>query len=221
MEQQIVVTSVVRLSDGLPLVSGAEPSAQSEETRSAKSQMKKVLASLSKGTRETEACVSLGSMYVLYLIQGNVVFAGLFVKAYSQQFATAYLSELKKEFFQKYDERRVAQASVAFALMDFEKFLDKTKRAFEQSKSSRHLSQAQGNLTDIQRVMQRSLSEVVNRGEDISQLGFKSDQVLAESETYRKASAELNRMKWWQKWGVVAAVVIVIIVVFYVRGRFF
>jgi hypothetical protein len=40
MEQQIVVTSVVRLSDGLPLVSGSEPSSQSEETRSAKLQMK-------------------------------------------------------------------------------------------------------------------------------------------------------------------------------------
>jgi flagellar biosynthesis/type III secretory pathway M-ring protein FliF/YscJ len=95
------------------------------------------------------------------------------------------------------------------------------KRAFEQTKANRHLSQVQGNLTDIHRVMQRSLSDVVNRGEDISALGFKSDQVLAESESYRKVSADLNRMKLWQKWGVVIVIVVVLALVFYIRSRFF
>ena len=83
------------------------------------------------------------------------------------------------------------------------------------------LQAVQGNLTDIHKVMQRSLSEVVNRGEDISQLGFKSDQVLAESETYRKASVELNRAKWWQKYGVIMVVVAVVAAFLWIRHRFF
>lgn len=142
-EHQIVVTSISRLSDGLPLVAGSEPSNPNEETRTCKQQMKKVLAAIGKANRDPEVCVALGPMYVLYLIENNVVFAGLFVKSYSQQFAASYLGELRKEFFQKYDKKAVANASVAFALMDFEKFIEKSKRAFEQTKTNRNLAQVE------------------------------------------------------------------------------
>ncbi len=142
MEHQIIVTSIARVSDGLPLVAGSEPGNPNEETRACKTQMKKVLAAVGKGSaREPEVCVALGPMYVLYLVQDNVVFAGLFVKSYSQQFAASYLGELRKEFFQKYDKKTIANASVAFALMDFEKFIEKSKRAFEQTKTNRNLTQ--------------------------------------------------------------------------------
>jgi vesicle transport protein SEC22 len=152
-EHQIIVTSIVRLSDGLPLVAGSEPSNATEDVRAGKLQMKKVLDALGKqGAREPEVCVALGSLYVLYIIQDNVVFTGLFVKAYSQQYAASYLGELRKEFFQKYDKKVVANASVAFALMDFEKFIEKSKRAFEQTKTNRNLSQVQGTLSDIHKV---------------------------------------------------------------------
>lgn len=79
----------------------------------------------------------------------------------------------------------------------------------------------QGALNDIHKVMQRSLSEVVHRGEDIGVLGSKSETVLAESESYRKASVELNRMKFWQKYGVIGVICGVVVLVFYLRSKFF
>ena len=207
-------------SDGLPLASGAEASTQTDEKRQAKSHMAKIL-SAAKTSRDPEACVPLGAMYVMYAVSGPVVLAGLFMKGYSQHMAQAYLSELRKEFLSQYDERRIERASVAYAFMDFETFISKTKKVFEQNKTSRNLSQVQGNLSDIHRVMTKSLSEVVNRGDDISVLGSKSDMVLAESESYRKASVDLNRMKFWQKWGVLIVILLVVLFVLYLRAKFF
>jgi vesicle transport protein SEC22 len=160
-------------------------------------------------------------MYVIYAIAQNVIFAGLFSKSYPQALATEYLMDLKKEFFFKFEERKINGASVAYAFMDFEPFIEKTKREYEQSKTTRNLSQVQGNLTDIHKVMTKSLSEVVNRGEDINALGDKSDLVLAESESYRKASVDLNRMKWIQKYGVIVVILCAIGLVVYLRKKVF
>ena len=160
-------------------------------------------------------------MYVIYLIAENVVFAGLFAKSYAQVLGSAYLTDLKKEFFFKFETAKINNASVAYAFMDFEPFIEKTKREYEQSKTTRNLSQVQGNLTDIHKVMTKSLSEVVNRGEDINALGTKSDLVLAESESYRKASVDLNRMKWIQKYGVIVVILLAIALVFYLRAKVF
>jgi hypothetical protein len=57
--QQIIVTTIVRLSDGLPLASGSEAAAQTDEKRRNKAQLNKILGSL-KTAREPEACVPLG-----------------------------------------------------------------------------------------------------------------------------------------------------------------
>ena len=61
----------------------------------------------------------------------------------------------------------------------------------------------------------------MNRGDDISALGTKSDLVLSDSEAYRKASVDLNRMKFWQKWGVVIVIVLVVVLIFYLRAKVF
>ena len=220
MSESILITSIHRLSDSLPLASGAEAATQTDEYRGGKNQMNKILASL-KNSRDSEAMVPFGNMYVLYYIQGDVVFAALFNRGYSQQMAQAYLLDVKREFLSQYDERRVANASVAYAFMSFEGFISKTKRVFEQNKTSRNLSAVQGNLSDIHRVMTKSLADVVNRGDDISDLGSKTDAVLSESESYRKASVDLNRMKFWQKWGVVIVIVLVLLLLFYLRAKLF
>lgn len=221
-DEPIVVTSIVRLSDSLPLVSGAEPSTQKEEVRSQKQQQKKILSSLSKvGVKDPEACIPLGSAYVQYLVENNVIFCGLFAKSFPQSVAAAYLAELKKEFFSQYDERRIAQAAQPYAFMAFEAFLEKTKKLYQQNRTMRELQQVTSNLADIHRVMTRSLSEVVQRGEDIGALGNKSDAVLAESEQYRKVSVELNKAKFWQKYGVIIVILAVFVLVFYVRYKWF
>ena len=150
--ESILVTTIQRLSDGLPLASGAEAASQSDEVRGGKNQLHKVLAAL-KHAREEEAVVPVGSMYVMYCVAGDVVFAGLFQRGYSQQMAQAYLADVRKEFFNQYDQRRIGNASVAYAFMNFESFISKTKKVFEQNKTSRNLSQVQGNLSDIHRVM--------------------------------------------------------------------
>ena len=157
----------------------------------------------------------------MYMMEEGIAFVALFRRGYRQEMAQAYLLDLKKEFFTRYDSRRMQNASVAYAFMDFETFIEKTKKVFEQNRTGRNLSQVQGNLSDIQRVMTKSLSDVVNRGSDIAELGSQSDMVLAESESYRKASVDLNRMKWLQKYGVIIVIVVFILLMFYLRAKVF
>ncbi len=60
-----------------------------------------------------------------------------------------------------------------------------------------------------------------SRGDDLSVLSSKSELVLMESEQYRKASVDLNRAKWLQKYGVLIAIVLLIAGLFWVRIRYF
>ena len=106
-------------------------------------------------------------------------------------------------------------------LWNFESFIEKTKKVFLQNKSSQKLSQVSGNLSDIHKVMTKSLADVVSRGEDIEQLSKGSELVLVQSDEYRKASVELNRSKWYQKWGAIIGIISIFVLVFYVRGRFY
>lgn len=166
------------------------------------------------------------------------LFLGLFDKSFAQTVAQSLLADVRKEvgagrgmqrrllsllvqFSQLYDARRVAAGSSAYFLMEFESFLEKSKKAYSQSASARALDKINGNLSEIQRVMSKSLNEVVSRGDDLDQLSSKSDTVLMESEQYRKASVDLNRAKWLQKYGVLLLIVVVIGGLLWVRVSYF
>ncbi len=60
-----------------------------------------------------------------------------------------------------------------------------------------------------------------SRGDDLTMLSSKSELVLMESEQYRKASVDLNRSKWLQKYGVLVAIVLLIAGLFWLRIRYF
>ncbi len=103
----------------------------------------------------------LGPAYVMYGASASVIFMGLFDKSYSQQFAQSFLAELRKEFTALYDEARVRAVQAPFALMEFETFVEKSRKAFVQSSTQRSIDKISGNLNEIQRVMTKSLSDVV------------------------------------------------------------
>ena len=188
------------------------------ETRGASIPKKNVTSFFLKGsTKEPEALIPLSDgVYALYFVSEAVIYCGIFDKSYAQAMASAYLSEIRKEFEKLYEPSRINNASVAFQFMDFESFIEKSKKVFLQSKNHK-LSQVSGNLADIHRVMTRSLADVVSRGEDIEHLSQGSELVLGQSDEYRKVTVELNRAKWYQKWGAIAAIILGLVLVYYVR----
>ena len=103
MDNCIIITNILRLSDGLPLVSGQEPSSQDSKMRYQKQHLKKIVNSLTKSqaNKDSEVVVPISEeVYVLYLIseERNIIYCGIFEKSYAHHMASAYLSELKKEF---------------------------------------------------------------------------------------------------------------------------
>jgi hypothetical protein len=57
--------------------------------------------------------------------------------------------------------------------------------------------------------------------QDLTNLSNRSEVVLMESEQYHKASVDLNRAKWLQKYGVIGGILLLIAFLLWLRVRYF
>lgn len=158
------LTLIARVSDGL-ILSEAMDNDASGELDVFRTQAKKIFKTLSPMSQKAMT-IDTGNHYFAYLIAGDVCYLTLCERGYPKKLIFKFLEELQKEFEFQY-AAEVPTAKRPYAFIKFDTVIQKTKKAYADSRTARNLQRVTEDLTDVQRIMNKNIADILGRGEKI------------------------------------------------------
>ncbi|XP_042353557.1 vesicle-trafficking protein SEC22b-A [Plectropomus leopardus] len=208
------LTMIARVSDGLPLAASIEEDEQSgRDLQQYQSQAKQLFRKLN--AQSPERCtLEAGDMNFHYLIAQGICYLFLCGASFPKKMAFAYLEDLHSEFYDQYG-RRVAVVTRPYSFIEFDTYIQKTKKSYIDSRARRNLGSINTELQDVQRIMVANIEEVLQRGESLSALDTKASNLSSLSKKYRSDAKYLNTRSTYAK--VAAVSVFFLTLIIYVR----
>ncbi|XP_033506690.1 vesicle-trafficking protein SEC22b-A [Epinephelus fuscoguttatus] len=208
------LTMIARVSDGLPLAASIQEDEQSgRDLQQYQSQAKQLFRKLN--AQSPERCtLEAGDMNFHYVIAQGVCYLFLCEASFPKKMVFAYLEDLHSEFYDQYG-RRVPTVTRPYSFIEFDTYIQKTKKSYIDSRARRNFSSINTELQDVQRIMVANIEEVLQRGESLSALDTKASNLSSLSKKYRSDAKDLNTRSTYAK--VAAVAVFFITLVVYVR----
>lgn len=162
-------------------------------------------------------------------------------KGYPKRLAFNYLEELQREFVRKWPRRalliptagaldvvarrggltaaatprrydgEVESYSRPYAAIQFDTFIQKTKKLYVDTRTQRNLSKLNEDLADVQKIMTQNIQDVLGRGERLDSVMAKSSSLRDASGKYAKNARYLNTRAMLRKYGPVAFVALMVL----------
>lgn len=210
----ILLTMIARVADGLPLAASIQEDDQSgRDLQQYQSQAKQLCRKLN--AQSPDRCtLEAGVMNFHYLIAQGVCYLSLCEASFPKKLAFAYLEDLHSEFYEQYG-RRVPTVTRPYSFIEFDTYIQKTKKSYVDSRARRNLGSINTELQDVQRIMVANIEEVLQRGEALSALDTKASNLSSLSKKYRSDAKYLNTRSTYAK--VAAVAVFFITLIIYVR----
>ncbi|KAM6918431.1 vesicle-trafficking protein SEC22b-A [Xenentodon cancila] len=210
----ILLTVICRVADGLPLAASVEEDEQSgRDLQHYQSQAKQLCRKLN--AQSPDRCtLEAGDVNFHYLIAMGVCYLSLCEASFPKKMAFAYLKDLSNEFNDQYG-RRVPSVTRPYSFIEFDTYIQKSKKSYIDSRGRRNLGSINVELQDVQRIMVTNIEQVLQRGEALSALDTKASNLSSMSKKYRSDAKYLNTRSIYAK--VAAVAVFFITLVIYVR----
>ncbi|CAK6952255.1 vesicle-trafficking protein SEC22b-A [Scomber scombrus] len=210
----IVLTIIARVADGMPLAASIQDDDQSgRDLQQYQSQAKQLCRKLN--AQSPDRCtLEAGVMNFHYLIEQGVCYLSLCEASFPKKMAFAYLEDLHREFYEQYG-RRVQTVTRPYSFIEFDTYIQKTKKSYSDSRGRRNLGSINTELQDVQRIMVANIEEVLQRGEALSALDTKASNLSSLSKKYRSDAKYLNTRSTYAK--VAAVAVFFVTLIIYVR----
>lgn len=208
------LTMIARVADGLPLAASIQEDEQSgRDLQQYQTQAKQLCRKLN--AQSPDRCtLEAGDMNFHYLIEKGVCYLFLCEASFPKKMAFAYLEDLHSEFYDQYG-RRVPTVTRPYSFIEFDTYIQKTKKSYIDSRARRNLGSINTELQDVQRIMVANIEEVLQRGEALSALDTKASNLSTMSKKYRSDAKYLNTRSTYAK--VAAVAVFFITLIIYVR----
>lgn len=205
------LTMIARVADGLPLAASIQEDEQSgRDLQQYQSQAKQLFRKLN--AQSPERCtLEAGDMNFHYLISQGVCYLFLCEASFPKKMAFAYLEELHSEFYDQYG-RRVPTVTRPYSFIEFDTYIQKTKKSYIDIRARRNFSSINTELQDVQRIMVANIEEVLQRGESLSALDTKASNLSSLSKKYRNDAKYLNTRSTYAKVAAVAVFFITLII---------
>ncbi|KAG7525704.1 vesicle-trafficking protein SEC22b-like [Solea senegalensis] len=207
----IALTMIARVVDGLPLAASIEEDEQSgRDLQQYQSQAKQLCRKLN--TQSPDRCtLEAGDMDFHYLIAQGICYLCLCEASFPKKIAFAYLEDLHNEFYDQYG-KKVNTAMRPYSFIEFDTYIQKTKKTYVDSRARRNLGSINTELHDVQRIMVANIEEVLQRGEALSVLDTKASNLSTLSKKYRSDAKYLNTRSAYAKVAAVAVFFITLII---------
>lgn len=187
------LTMVGRVVDGLPLAASFPSQEEEEFSRTLttyQNQAKQLFRKINPNS-PSRCSIETGPYVFHYLLYNDACYLALCDKGFPKRLAFAYLEDISNEFDTLYGAK-IHTASRPYAFIEFDTYLQKAKRAIQDGRARRNLSQLNTDLQDVQRIMVQNIDDVLQRGEALSDLHEKALNLSTESEKYKKQAHSLN-----------------------------
>lgn len=157
-----------------------------------------------------------GSYHFHYICENNIIYMCITDDDFQRSRAFLYLTEIKRRFITVYDQG--AQTAVAYAMnSDFARVLANEMKYYSESNQDIDIiSKVHGELDELKDIMVKNIDNVAMRGERLELLVNKTDNLTANSVTFRKTSRNLARSLFWKNVKIYVIVGVILIVVIYV-----
>ncbi|MCI4380535.1 hypothetical protein PGIGA_G00241100 [Pangasianodon gigas] len=154
----VLFTMIARLADGLPLAASMQEDEQmGRDMQQYQSQAKQLFRKLNEQS-PTRCTLEAGSMTFHYLIEKGVCYLVLCEAVFPKKLAFAYLEDLQAEFHEQYG-KKVPTVSRPYSFIEFDTYIQKTKKSYIDSRARRNLGSINTELQDVQRIMVANIEE--------------------------------------------------------------
>ncbi|XP_041133563.1 vesicle-trafficking protein SEC22b-like isoform X1 [Polyodon spathula] len=216
--KMVLLTMIARVADGLPLAASMQEDEQGREQsgrdlQQYQSQAKQLFRKLNEQS-PPRCTLEAGAMSFHYVIEKGVCYLVLCEAGFSKKLAFAYLEDLQSEFDEQHG-KRVPTVSRPYSFIEFDTYIQKTKKSYIDSRARRNLGNINTELQDVQRIMVANIEEVLQRGEALSALDSKASNLSSLSKKYRSDAKYLNTRSTYAKLAAVGVFLVMLIV--YVR----
>ena len=189
----VLMVMVGRLSDGLPLTASIQESENQlgRDFVTYQNQAKKIFKALSD--RSPQKCSIESEQYFFhYIIEFGACFLTLCDKSFEKKLAFSFLKNLSEEFSNEYGDRIKSKNLRPYPFIEFDSYIQKTKRKFQNNRRSSKVNLLNTELNDIQRIMLKNVEDILDRGEKLSDVDLKVQDLRNQSKVFEKNASELN-----------------------------
>ena len=103
--------------------------------------------------------------------------------------------------------------------MEFDTFIQRTKKTYQDSRASANLDKLNDELRDVTKVMTKNIEDLLYRGDSLERMGDMSMRLKEDSKKYKRAAVRINWELLLKQYGPFAGVGFIIIV--FLWWRFF
>lgn len=201
------LTIISRISDNLILTEAFDQN----ENKEARDQALGILKQIDRKS-PNRMTIDAENRYFAYILdeEYDIVLLAFFPRNFSKKLAFKFLEELQKEFTIQYGPE-IKSAKRPYAFVKFDTFIRKTKKTYEDSSIQRNLERVTEDLTDVHQTMSKSIHDILVRGEKITSVTQKSEELYAQSELYEKQAKQLNMNMFLRKYGPVISALLLVI----------
>nr|CAD7409579.1 unnamed protein product [Timema poppensis] len=154
---------------------------------------------------------SHGSYLFHYICESRIIYMCITDDEFERSRAFLYLNEIKRRFKSTYGSR--AETALAYAMnTEFSPVLANEMKYYSESREIDNISRVHGELDELKNIMVKNINNVSMRGERLELLVNKTDNLSANSVTFRKTSRNLQRQLFWKNVKLYVFVGLVIIV---------
>ncbi|KAK6620849.1 Vesicle-trafficking protein S22b-B [Polyplax serrata] len=209
----VIMTMIARVPDGLPLTASIQEDEQSGRTILEYQNQAKMLFRKLTPFSPSRCTIQTGPYLFHYLIENDISYLVLCEKNYSKRLAFSYLETIAQEFRSQYG-RQIHTVSRPYSFIEFDIYIQKTKKQFMDSRVRRNLSNLNTELQDVQRIMVQNIDDVLQRGVVLSELDTKAQNLSMLSQQYKKDASILNSKSMMVK-GVAVGVVLMVFIMYF------
>jgi len=157
---------------------------------------------------------SHGSYLFHYVTDERIIYLCITDDDFERSRAFCFLNEIKRRFQTSYGER--AKTALPFAMnSEFSRILATQMKHYSEAKDYDTVSKVQGELDELKDIMVKNIDNIAARGERLELLVNKTENLCAESVTFRVRSRGLARSMFWKNIKLTVIIIIVLILVLY------
>ncbi|KAI7251390.1 hypothetical protein KC352_g12618, partial [Hortaea werneckii] len=147
----IFTTQIVRL-DGLILVASVDDQ-QVQELGELKQQIRQVIKRITPSS-EPRASIESNKYTMHYVLNDNLCYIAITEKAYPKKLALTFLEDVRGEFQTSYTrDEYLGQQLRPYQYSEFERYIERTKKTYQDSRATDNLSRLNDELKDVTQVM--------------------------------------------------------------------
>ncbi|CRG94258.1 SNARE protein, putative [Plasmodium gallinaceum] len=206
------VVLLCRVSDGMTLV---ETNSETKNL-SHKLELKKLCKKLE--SFPNLCTITSNQFNYHFLIENGIAYIAVFPITYPKKLAFLFLNDICKQFNEElmiqYGTHSIDYRSIIetiekpYSFIKFDRKITKIKQEYKDPRSNIAIKKLNESLNEVSYIMKKNIDEILQRGENLEDVGRKAFNLKYESEKFKKVSRVLSLKHSLYQYGILFAILI-------------